>query len=299
MATVISKTQTFDNTKVKASVLDVIDLMEIKSIENKLNKIFHEDKKLETPVFLFIKEDVISKLAYFLAGYIKRPAAIGVAGATASGKSSFAFDLIESIVNFQKKSNLYELVTRINADDYYFDRSDKVKEAGGIDNFAKCYDFDVPEAIDIKLLKRHIEQLLLGNSVKLPKYMMDGTCIRYDDYSKAYPRPVIISEGLFNLNDQIKDGFDFCIYVDVSNEAQSHRWFERAKTRGLVGEAAQSVYNKAMTNADIYVNPTVNNADIVVNGEASRDDYRAVADKILEIVQEFKFSQAFKKKNMV
>lgn len=286
MATTISETQTLDYLKDSVSAVEVIDLMDIKSIENKLNKIFYEDKKLVNPVFLFTRDGIISKLAYFLAGYIKRPAAIGVAGATASGKSSFVFDLMESIINFQGKNDLDELVIRINADDYYFDRSDRVKAAGGIDNFAKNYDFDVPEAIDIRLLKGHIEQLLLGNSVKLPKYMMDGTCVRYDNYNSAYPRTVIISEGLFNLNDQIKDVFDFCIYVNVSKEIQAYRWFERAKTRGLAGEAAKSVYNKAMSNANVYVNPTIDNADIVINGEASREDYRAVADKFLQVVHE-------------
>ena len=229
---------------------------------------------------------MVSRLARFLAGHIKRPAAIGIAGATASGKSSFAFDLIESVMNFQIKYDLAKFVTRINADDYYFDRSDRVKASGGFDNFAKKYDFDVPESIDIDLLKRHIEQLIFGNSVKLPKYMMDGTCIRHDNYSVAYPRPLIISEGIFNLNDKIKDVFDFCIYVDVSKEIQADRWFERAKCRGLVGDAAQSVYNKAMSNAKVYVNPTINNADIVVNGEALREDYRAFADKFLGLVQD-------------
>ena len=291
MATAFSGIQTKKRIKEDYFEIEAVDLIKIKSIEDKLNKIFIEDEKLDSPVFLFISDNIIHKIAYYLAGYVKRPVALGVAGATASGKSTFVYDVIESVIDFQKKIGIKPSITRINADDYYFDRSENVKKAGGFQQFAKTYDFDVPESIDLALLKLHIENMLLCNCVKLPKYMMDGTCVRHDNHILAMPTKIIISEGLFNLRDGIKDVFDFSIYVHVNKEPQKKRWYIRARTRGLTGESAEKVYNKAMLNAEVYVNPTINNADIVINGEALRDDYKAVANKFSDLILDL-YSQA-------
>jgi len=267
------------------SNISVIDIEIVKEVENRLLKMFEEDKKLVNPVFLFVHNMAISKLAYFLALNIKRPVALGIAGTSASGKSTFVFDIIEAITEYQEKFNLNPVITRVNTDDYYYDRSEGVKAAGGISNFAKNYDFDIPEAFELSLLKNHIEQLVLGNNVWLPKYNMDGSAVRQDNQILAMPNKIIISEGLFNLSDNLKDVFDICVYVDVSPEVQSARWFERAKNRDFTGEAAQRVYNNATSKAEIYVKPSKNNADFIVNGEALRESYKSVANQFIEIVE--------------
>lgn len=260
------------------------DLEVIETIKNKILKIIEEDKKLANPVFLFVKDNIIDGLVSFLSGSIKRPVAIGIAGETASGKSTVTYDIIESILKFQQKYNISPIITRINTDDYYYDRSDMVKAAGSFANFAKNYDLDVPEAFELSLLKHHIEQLVLGTPVLLPKYDMSGTAIRHDNYSLAIPNKIIVTEGLFTLTSQIKDAFDFCIYVDVSQDAQKNRFFKRAEERGL-GDAADEVYNNATSKAQIYIKPSSKNADIIINGEASREDYQNTTNKFLEIVE--------------
>ena len=201
------------------------------TLKHKLLRIFEEDKKLDYPVFLFIKPEAISKLLYFLSGRVIRPVSIGIAGETASGKSTFTLDFIESLETAGKKFHNDSIITRINTDDYYYDRSDMVKEAGSFVEFAKNYDFDVPEAFELDLLKHHIGMLCSGRPVTLPKYDMSGTAIRYDNHTPALPRPVVISEGLFNLTDTMKEAFDFCLYVQVSNKAQKERFFRRAAER--------------------------------------------------------------------
>ena len=262
---------------------NVIDFNLIKTIENKIITIINEDKKLVNPVFLFIHDEIISKLAYFLAGYIKRPVAIGIAGGTASGKSTIAFDILGSINKFQQKFDLGELITRVNTDDYYYDRSEQVKAAGNFVEFAKNYDLDVPDAFELDLLKHHIEQLVLGREVWLPKYDMSGTAIRINNHTKASPNKIIITEGLFTLTDIVRDVFDFTMYVHVSAEAQRDRWFKRAAERNLIGKQAEIVYKNAISKAEIYVKPTSQKADIIINGEISREAYRNMADKLLEL----------------
>lgn len=264
------------------SLVPVVDVAVVKSIEEKLFNIFEQNEKLDNPVFHFVKEGVIQKLAYFISGSVNRPVTIGIAGATASGKSTFAVDLIDSINQNADKLRHNTPVTRVNADDYYYDRSEMIEKAGSFENFAKNYDYDVPESIELDLLKKHIEQLILGNDVWLPKYTMDHRAIRYDKHNLVSPTPIIVSEGMFNLRDELNDIFDFTFFVAIDEDVQRKRWYERAEKRKLVGEVADSVYNKAMTRAKTYVNPTISNADFIVNGEASRDDFRNILLKLIE-----------------
>ena len=224
----------------------------------------------------------------FLSGSIDRAASIGVAGETASGKSTVALDIIDTVQSFAQEFEIENAITRINTDDYYFDRSEMVKAAGSFSNFAKNYDLDVPQALELELMKKHIFELLSGKSVMLPKYDMSGTAIRFDNHTLANPSRIVISEGLFSLTEKIKDAFDFKIYVDVTKDVQSNRFFVRAEERGL-GESAKRIYDNASEKAEVYIRPCREQADIVLSGEASRDRYKAFLNRILEVVQEVHF----------
>ena len=192
-------------------------VQDIHDIEVQLFNIFEEEIHSKEPVILKYKSQAIHKLAEFLTGSIKRSASVGIAGETASGKSTITLDIIDTIELFADAYNTGKIITRVNTDDYYYDRSEEVKKAGGMAEFAKHYDFDVPEALELDLMYSHIQSLLAGKSVMLPKYDMSGTTIRYDNYRLANPSKIIISEGLFTLTEKIKDAFDFKIYVDIDN----------------------------------------------------------------------------------
>ncbi|MBQ9246334.1 hypothetical protein IJ182_08720 [bacterium] len=263
---------------------------DLHSIELQLFKIFEEELNSENPVILNYKPQAIHKLAKFLTGEIKRSASVGIAGETASGKSTITLDIIDTIELFAKVFNAGRVITRVNTDDYYYDRSEEVKKAGGMAEFAKHYDFDVPEALELDLMCNHIQSLLSGKSVMLPKYDMSGTTIRYDNYTLAKPSKIIISEGLFTLTDKIKDAFDFKIYVDIDNDIQKERFFIRAKERGL-GDSAHAIYENASNKANIYIRPCRHIADIVLSGEAQRSGYKIFLNKILSIVEQLHFSK--------
>jgi uridine kinase len=108
-------------------------------------------------------------------------------GRNASGKSTVAYDIITSIQDFAQEFEIENAITRINTDDYYYARSEMVKAAGSFAKFTKNYDLDVPQAIELELMKKHIQELLLGKQVLLPKYDMSGTAIRYDNFTLATP----------------------------------------------------------------------------------------------------------------
>lgn len=249
----------------------------------KLRTIFMDEITKDNSVIIEVKKDAIIKLAKFLSAHTRKPCTIGITGETASGKSTITEDIISSINDFARRMNIKDPITRLNTDDYYYDRSEMVKAAGGFDNFVKNYDLDVPEAIELELMKKHITSLVNLKRTYLPKYDMSGTAKRYDNYRLAKPARIIISEGLYTLNEKIADVFDFKIYVDVSFQAQKMRFFQRANARGL-GASAETVYKNAKNKAEIYVCPCVKDADIVISGEADRNSYKKFMSEILDLV---------------
>ena len=257
-------------------------------IEKRLTKVFKEEIESENSIFRSVSPSVIRKMALFLSGVTKRSCSIGIAGETASGKSTIAYDIIDTLETFAVEFGINDLITRINTDDYYYDRSDMVKQAGSFAEFAKHYDLDIPQALELSLMKKHIKALLAGERVYLPKYDMSGTAKRYDNHTLAHPSKIIISEGLFTLTEKIKEAFDFKIYVDVRSEVQKERFFIRAAERDL-GESANGIYENASRKAEIYVRPCKQEADIVLSGEADRARYKAFLNKLIGIVQQENF----------
>ena len=104
-------------------------------IEKELLALFKEEKE-KGSVILDFKPVAIYKLAKFITGEITRSASIGIAGETASGKSTITLDIIDTIENFAEKFSIKDTITRVNTDDYYYDRSEEVKKAGGMAEFA-------------------------------------------------------------------------------------------------------------------------------------------------------------------
>ncbi len=253
-------------------------------IEHNLFYIFETEMQSSDSIIISYKPEVIKRIASFMSRKIKRSASIGIAGETASGKSTITLDIIETINAFATEYDSENVITRVNTDDYYYDRSDMVKKAGSFAEFAKNYDLDVPQALELELMNEHIKQLLNGKEVMLPKYDMSGTAIRHDNHTLAKPSAIIISEGLFTLTDKIHDAFDFKIYVDVREHIQKERFYIRAKERDL-GSSADSIYKNASEKADIYIRPCKENADIVLSGEADRARYKHFLNKIIAIVQ--------------
>ncbi len=256
----------------------------IDRIEQNLHYIFETEMKSSDSIILDYKPDVIRRIAEFMSGMVTRSASIGIAGETASGKSTITLDIIETINAFATEYDASDIITRVNTDDYYYDRSDMVKAAGSFAEFAKHYDLDVPQALELELMSEHIKQLLSGKEVLLPKYDMSGTAIRHDNHTLAKPSRVIISEGLFTLTDKVKSAFDFKIYVDIREHIQKERFYVRAEERGL-GSSADAIYFNANEKAKIYIRPCKEHADIVLSGESDRARYKHFLNKIISIIQ--------------
>ena len=274
-----------ENSK-QSGMSNPINQSRFREIEHALNELFLKELNSSEPIFIKLSPNVVQKIALFMSGLAFRPAAIGICGETASGKSTIVMDSIDTIKRFAKNNS--EMITRINTDDYYYDRSEEVKSAGSFAKFAETYDLDIPEAIELSLMKKHVEMLLERKETFLPKYDMSGTAKRYDNFVYAKPSPVIIAEGLYALNEEVSDVFDFKIYVDIDKSVQKSRFFERAKQRNL-GDAAEKIFENASQKAQIYVHPCAENADIILNGETSREKYKAFIQSLLSVVESVYF----------
>ena len=171
----------------------------VSEVEKLLKIIFEQELNSKGSILVSYKKEIVSKLARYLSGHVAKPASIGIAGETASGKSTITLDIIDTIKSFATEFEIENAITRVNTDDYYYDRSEMVKAAGSFSEFAKNYDLDIPQALELELMCAHIKQLLSGKSVYLPKYDMSGTAKRYDNHTLAHPSKIIISEGLFTL----------------------------------------------------------------------------------------------------
>lgn len=257
-------------------------------IEHYLQVIFENELKAEGSILVSYTPFVIKKIAAYLSGRIKMPASIGIAGETASGKSTITMDLIDTIESFATEFNIDDVITRVNTDDYYYDRSEMVKAAGSFSEFAKHYDLDVPQALELELMSKHIKELLSGKVTYLPKYDMSGTAIRHDDYQLAKPSKIIISEGLFTLTEKVKDAFDFKIYVDIAEDIKKERFYVRAKERDL-GDSADFIYKNANEKAEVHIRPCKKHADIVLSGSADRIKYKNFLNKIIRVIQDLYF----------
>lgn len=259
-------------------------------IEQYLHEIFEKELNAKGSILVSYTPFVIKKIAAYLSGRIKMPASIGIAGETASGKSTITMDLIDTIESFATEFNIDNAITRVNTDDYYYDRSEMVKAAGSFSEFAKNYDLDVPQALELELMHKHIKELLSGKETYLPKYDMSGTAIRHDNYILAKPSKIIISEGLFTLTEKVKDAFDFKIYVEIDEDIKKERFYVRAKERDL-GDSADIIYKNANEKADVYIKPCKKQADIVLSGSADRIKYKNFLNKIIAVIHELYFSE--------
>lgn len=257
----------------------------LQNIEKKLNQIFADELNSSDSIFKSVSDNAIRKMALFLSGCKGRACSIGIAGETASGKSTITLDIINTIEVFAQEYCIENAITRINTDDYYYDRSEMVKAAGSFAAFAMHYDLDVPEALELELMKKHIKSLLNGDVVYLPKYDMSGTAVRTDNVTRAVPAKIIISEGLFTLTEKVADAFDFKIYVDVTSSVQKERFYRRAAERSL-GSSVDEVYQNASSKAKTHIQPTISNADIILSGEADREAYKKFIKNILSLVKE-------------
>lgn len=184
---------------------------------------------------------------------MQRPIIIGIAGGSASGKSSIARKLRNAFDD-------YKTVIRIKEDDYYNDQSDMTMQE------RLCVNYDHPLAFDHKLLIAQLDELIMGRSIDKPIYDY-VTYTRTNKTEKIESGDVIILEGLFVLEDEaIRERLDIKVFVDTPADVRFIRRLKRdVKERERSIDSVIDQYMRVVrVMHDQFIEPSKKYADIII-----------------------------------
>ncbi len=184
---------------------------------------------------------------------MKKVTIIGIAGGTASGKTTIADKLF-------KETKTKGSVVYIKMDDYYKKNIYIPVNEQGAKNF------DHPDSYDIELLEKHLIALKNFESVDKPKYNY-VVSNRMEETERVDPADVIIIEGIMTFaHPEIRKYLDIKIFVDTPDDIRFIRRLERDIAER--GRSVTSVINQYLTSVrpmhHAFVEPSKQYADIIV-----------------------------------
>ena len=145
-----------------------------------LAEAFHERKFAEVA-------DTIQK-----AAKEKGTQVVLISGPSSSGKTTSAKRLAIQLGVLGMQPEL------ISLDDYFVNREDTPKDENGE------YDYEVLEAIDVKLFNDHLQRLMQGESVDIPRYdFITGRRTWHNAPLKLRENSILIIEGIHGLNPRL------------------------------------------------------------------------------------------------
>jgi len=151
-----------------------------------------------------------------------------IAGPSSSGKTSFAKRL-----SIQLKVNGVNPCV-INMDDYFLPRQFTPRKENG------DYNFESIEAINLELLNKHLNALLAGEEVELPKYnFRKGITVESHKKLKLKEKDILIMEGIHGLNDALTASVPYNqkvkVYVSALNNLNidSHNRIRTSDSRKI------------------------------------------------------------------
>ena len=191
-------------------------------LQTKLKQLIAFDKKYEKPMIVEVRHDFISNFSKRLINHPDKRLLVGITGASASGKST----ICEQIKRITQCLNLP--VSILSTDNYFKDISSLILKYGSFDKLRDSgYDIDSPNGFQLDVLYDDLENLSLGNDIKSPKYLPNGTGVSVPKAIPVKAEKITIIEGTATLFEGIKDIFDIKIYIEASDEIRKTRFMQR------------------------------------------------------------------------
>ena len=181
-----------------------------------------------------------------------QPLTIGVAGGTASGKTTVARRLVERLGTHP--------VALLDQDSYYRDLADLPLEERA------RFNFDHPDAFDTALLVRHLEELRDGKAVDKPVYSFTQHT-RTGETVRVNPGDVVILEGILILAlEPVRELLDVKVFVDSDADVRVLRRVSRdIKERGRDFDGVVEQYFRTVRPMHFgFVEPSKRYADIII-----------------------------------
>ncbi|MCG2768018.1 MAG: uridine kinase [Chloroflexota bacterium] len=182
----------------------------------------------------------------------KKRVIIGVAGGTASGKTTVSQAILDRVGR--------DRIAFIQHDSYYRDLSHLPVEERQVMNF------DHPDSLENELLIRHLQELLVGHVIDVPVYDF-RIHTRLSETRRLEPKPVILVEGILVFVDKaLRDMMDVKIYVDTPADIRFIRRLERdINERGRSLHSVIDQYQDTVRPMHLeFVEPSKRYADVII-----------------------------------
>lgn len=203
----------------------------------------------------------------------KKVIIIGIAGASASGKSLLANTIVNELGTDQ--------VVVISEDSYYKDHSDIP-----FDERAKI-NYDHPNSIDHDLLYEHLDILQEGKSVNIPIYN-HSKHLREQQTRRIGEHVIIVLEGiLLFVEPKLREMMDIRIFMETALDICLIRRLKRdIKERGRTLESVLAQYEETVRPMyQQFIEPTKRYADLIVpRGGGNRIAIDMIQAKMRELL---------------
>lgn len=181
---------------------------------------------------------------------------IGIAGASASGKSLIAKTIYEELC----RDLGTDQIGVIAEDAYYKDQSHMSMDERVLTNY------DHPKALDHEHLCCHLKALKSGEAVEIPQYSYNEHT-RMAETITMTPKKVIILEGILLLTDpNLRELMDASVFMDTPLDICFMRRLSRdVAERGRTMESVMSQYTETVRPMFLqFIDPSKQYADIIV-----------------------------------
>ncbi|MDE1462952.1 uridine kinase [Spartinivicinus poritis] len=199
---------------------------------------------------------------------------VGIAGASASGKSLLAQTLIKELQS--------EQVCVISEDSYYKDQSHLTMEERTKTNY------DHPDSLDHELMIKHMQALKLGTTVQVPVYDY-SIHNRRSETRAVKPTRVVLIEGILLLaSPAVRNEFDLKFYMDTPLDICLLRRLQRdIVSRGRDMDSVIKQYQETVRPMFMqFIEPSRQNADLIIpHGGRNRIAIDLIKTKIRSLIE--------------
>jgi uridine kinase len=185
---------------------------------------------------------------------MSRPIVVGIAGGSASGKSTVVREFARRLGP--------GLTATLHHDAYYEDLSRMPLDERILVNV------DHPDSLETGLLVAHLGELIAGRAVEMPEYDYVSQT-RSTPGVVVEPAPVLIVDGLLVLHDErLRELMDVRVFVDADEASRLARRIERdVSERGRTREEVVQQHQHRVEPMHLeFVEPGRQHADIVIAG---------------------------------
>ena len=201
-----------------------------------------------------------------------KPYIIGIAGGSASGKTSFLRDLKELIAE--------EHLAIISQDNYYHPKEEQFIDENGEINF------DLPTSINREQFHMDLVSLMANKTVEKKEYTFNNKEAE-PKVIQLKPAPIIIMEGLFIFHyEEIRNLLDLRVFLDVREDIKLQRRIKRdAIERGYPEETVRYQWdNHVMPSYKAYLRPYRDDANVIITNNFTYDKGLLVLASHLKVI---------------